>query len=283
MRKYLVIALIWFYSNALLAQTLGARAAGLGSSAISLVDAYSAYNNPGTLGFITQTSTGFYYENRFLIKQLAFSGFSMATPLKKGSIGLSYTSFGYNAFRQSLSGVSYGIALNENISIGTKINFLSLRIGDVYGKAIAFTGELGFLAKLSQKVWVAGHINNPTKSKFTNYNNEIIPSTLCLGIQYLISKNVIALLEAEKGSYQKLNIKGGIEYKPSKEIFLRAGASSNPAQASFGVGVQLKMLQFDLSSSYHYILGFTPQVGLTHTFGKTRSKSSHVSDDVEKP
>ena len=283
MKKKIISILLVCGPISYFAQAIGARSAALGTCSSSLVDAYAGHNNPGALGFLDRTSTGFYYENRFLIKQLAFSGFSIGTPLKKGSIGLSYTTFGFSAFRQSASAVSYGIALNENISIGSKINFLNLFIGDVYGRAMAFTGELGFLAKLSQKVWVAGHVNNPTKSKFTNYNNEIIPSVINLGIQYLISKNVIALLEAEKSSYQKLNLKGGIEYKPSADIFLRAGASSNPAQASFGVGVKLKTFQFDLSSNYHYILGFSPQIGLVHTFGKDRKKSSETSNEGEKP
>lgn len=283
MRFFTAVIFIFIVRTLSTAQTLGARASAMGSSCVSLIDAYSAHNNPGTLGFLDKTSSGFYYENRFLLKQLAFSGFAFASPLKKGTLGLSYTNFGYSAFRQSSSSLSYGIALNENISVGTKLNFLSLIIGDIYGKAIAFTGEIGFLAKLAPKIWVAGNVNNPTKSKFTNYNNEIIPSTITLGLQYIISKNVIALLETEKNTYQKINIRGGIEYKPSKELFLRAGASSNPAQASFGVGVRLKSIQFDMSSNYHYILGFSPQVGLIHQFGNVRKSKSESVEEGEKP
>ncbi len=52
------------------------------------------------------------------------------------------------------------------------------------------------------------------------------------------------------------------------------GTDFNPAQASFGVGLNISTLKFDLSSSYHNVLGFSPQVGLSYVFGKSSTEKA---------
>jgi len=253
---------------------VGARAAALGGASITLSDVFSAQNNQAGLGFLKKASLGAYYENRFLLKQLSYSSFVGALPIKKGTFGLTYTGFGYSAYKQSKLGLAYGIALSENFTAGVQMNYLSYRIGDIYGKTSAFTVELGLQGKLSKNVIVAAHVYNPNRAKITDYNNEKLPSQLRFGIQYIFSEKLIAVAEAEKSSYNAVNFKGGIEYSPAKEFYLRAGATSNPAQASFGVGLNVSSLKFDLSSAYHNVLGFSPQVGLSYVFGKSSTEKA---------
>lgn len=250
---------------------IGARAAGMGGASATLSDVWSVQNNQAGMGFLKSPVFGAYYENRFLLKQLSTSAFVAAVPVKKGTFGLTYTGFGYSAYKETKLGLAYGMALSENFSVGLQLDYLNTRIADIYGKANALTSEIGFQGKLSKHVIVAAHVYNPTRAKMTNYNNEIIPMQLRLGIQYTFSEKVIVLAEAEKSSYNKLNIRGGIEYLPAKEVYIRAGGSSSPAQASFGVGVNLKGLKCDLSSAYHSILGFSPQIGLSFVFGKAKT------------
>jgi hypothetical protein len=60
------------------------------------------------------------------------------------------------------------------------------------------------------------------------------------------------------------------------------GGASYPTQASFGVGVNYNGLKIDMSSSYHSVLGFSPQIGLIYAFGKDKSKTSKVTEESEK-
>ncbi len=253
---------------------VGARAAALGGASITLSDVFSSQNNQAGLGFLKKASVGAYYENRFLLKQLSYSSFVGAISIKKGTFGLTYTGFGYSAFKQSKLGLAYGLALSENFSAGVQMNYLSYRIGDIYGNASAFTVELGLQGKLSKNIIVAAHVYNPNRAKITDYNNEKLPSQLRFGIQYIFSEKLFAVAEAEKSSYNAVNFKGGIEYSPAKEFYLRAGATSNPAQASFGVGLNISSLKFDLSSAYHNVLGFSPQIGLSYVFGKSSTEKT---------
>jgi long-subunit fatty acid transport protein len=275
MKQTLAILFFLFAACGLFAQNLsvGGRAAALGGASATLSDVYSAQNNQAGLGFVTNAAIGAYYENRFLVKQLAYRSFTGALPIKKGAFGLIYTGFGYSAFRQSKFGLGYGMKLSENFSAGVGLNYLSYTIGDIYGKASAFAVEFGLQGKLSKQVTVAAHVYNPNRAKITDYNNEKIPSQLKFGIQYTFSKQLLVLVEAEKATYTNINFKSGIEYVPAKEIYLRAGMNSYPTQAAFGVGVKLQGLKFDLSSSYHSILGFSPQVGLSYVFGKEEKEN----------
>ena len=273
MKKTLLLVSFLFTAVAMFAQNaqVGARAAALGGASVTLSDVYSAQNNQAGLGFMTNAAAGAYYENRFLIKQLSYSSVVGALPIKRGTFGLTYTGFGYSAFKQSKFGLGYGMKLGENISAGVQLNYLSYRIGDAfYGNASTFCVEMGLQGKLSKNVIVAAHLYNPNRAKITEYNNEKIPSQLRVGLQYTFSKQLLILAEAEKGTYSNINFKGGVEYAPAKEFYLRAGMSSYPVQASFGVGVKLEGLKFDLSSSYHNILGFSPQVGMSYVFGKEK-------------
>lgn len=257
---------------------IGARAWGMAGVSSVFSDHWSAQNNQGGLGFVKEISAGAFYENRFLLKQLSSNAFATALPVKRGAFGMSYAGFGYAAFRETKAGISYGIALHENFSIGIGINYINLRIGDIYGKYTSVTGEFGFIGKLSKQVIVSGHIYNPTKNKLGSSFNERLPSHIRLGLSYAPSEKVLLAVEAEKGSFAKINIRGGIEYHPLEKFYIRAGASSSPYIASFGFGLKLPQFQFDLSSNWHQVLGFSPQASLSFVFNKTTAEKQNVNE-----
>ncbi|MBA4242050.1 MAG: hypothetical protein C0448_15105 [Sphingobacteriaceae bacterium] len=262
---------------------IGPRSASLGHASSCLTDIWSTRNNQGSLGFVRQNEVGAFYENRFFVKELTQSGFAAAIPIKKGTFGISYSSLGYKLYRESQATLSYGMKLSENISAGIAFDYLNTKIADIYGQANAFTGSFGLTAKLLPQVVVSTHIYNPFRAKITNYNNEKVPTIYKFGAQYIFSPKVFLVAEAEKTSAQKINIKGGIEYKPSSLIYIRAGGSSFPAQASFGIGVNYNGIKIDMSSSYHSVLGLSPQIGLSYAFGKDRSKTNNkTASEAEK-
>lgn len=261
---------------------VGPRSTALGHASACLSDVWATRNNQGSLGFVRQTQAGAFYENRFFVKELTQSGFAAALPIKKGTFGINYTSLGYNLYRESQASLSYAMLLGENISAGVAFEYLNTRIADIYGQANAFTGSIGLTAKLLPNIIVSTHIYNPFRAKITNYNNEKVPTIYKFGAQYIFSPKVFLAAEAEKTSMQRLNIKAGIEYAPSKLIYIRAGGASYPTQASFGMGVNYNGLKIDLSSMYHGVLGLSPQIGLCYAFGKVKSYSKSNSQETEK-
>lgn len=251
---------------------IGPRSAALGHASSCLFDVWSTRNNQGSLGFVRKAEVGAFYENRFFVKELTQTGFAAAIPINKGTFGLSYSSLGYKLYRESQTTLSYGMKLGENISAGIGFDYLNTKIADIYGQSNAFTGSIGLTAKILPQLVISSHVYNPFRAKITNYNNEKIPTIFKFGAQYIFSKKVFLVAEAEKTSAQKLNIKGGIEYNPSNLIYIRVGGSTYPTQAAFGIGVNYNGLKIDLTSSYHSVLGFSPQIGLSYAFGKDKSK-----------
>jgi len=270
-----IVFLIFFFTSIFLFgqfETSGARSAALGGSSITQQDVFSAQNNQAGLAFIRYVSVGAYFENRFLVKQLNHSSFLAAIPLKKGTFGITYNGFGYTQFKQDKFGIAYGILLSENFSVGVQLNYHSIRIGDIYGRTDALTAALGFQGKLSKQVTVAAHVLNPNRSKLADYNNERMPSAIKIGIQYAYSEKLNIQLEADKNSNAKLNFKGGVEYMPAMDFYLRFGVTSNPNLFSFGTGFKINSIKIDISSSYHPVLGFSPQVALHSAIGKVKSE-----------
>jgi hypothetical protein len=253
-------------------ETSGARSAALGGSSITQQDVFSAQNNQAGLGFIKSVGVGAYFENRYLLKQLNHSSFLATIPIKKGTFGISYNGFGYSQFKQDKFGIAYGILLSENFSVGVQLNYHSIRIGDIYGRADALTAALGFQGKISKQITFAAHIHNLNRTKLADYNNERMPSVIKLGIQYSYSEKLNIQLEADKNSNEKLNFKGGVEYMPAQDFYLRFGVTSNPNLFSFGTGFKINTIKIDISSSYHPVLGFSPQVALHSSFGKVKSE-----------
>lgn len=268
----LVAPLYFFASNG--DGSIGPRSAALGHASSCLYDVWSSRNNQGSLGFVRQSEVGAFYENRFFVKELSQNGFAAVLPIKKGTFSLAYSSLGYKLYRESQVTLGYGMKLNESISLGVGFDYLNTKIADIYGKANAFTGSLGLTIKLLPQLTIASHLYNPFRVSITNYNNEKVPTIFKFGAQYHFSKQVFLIGEAEKTSAQKINVKAGIEYKPSSLIYLRVGGASYPTQAAFGVGVNYNGLKIDVSSMYHSVLGLSPQIGLSYGFGKNFDKSA---------
>ena len=89
-------------------------------------------------------------------------------------------------------------------------------------------------------------------------------------MNYSFSENVIVAIETQKDISQKAIFTAGIEYKLVKELYLRAGIGTNPTLTSFGFGINLRNFSFEFSESYHQVLGFSPQFGMTFSFNKKK-------------
>jgi hypothetical protein len=154
------------------------------------------------------------------------------------------------------------------VAAGVQLDYLTTRIANDYGTAGAPAAELGVIAEPVSHLRIGVHIFNPTRAKLATYNDERIPTLMRFGALYTFSDKVFLSAEMEKDVDFKPVFRGGIEYHPVKEFYLRAGAASNPGLTSFGFGLELKQFRLDLASTFHSVLGFTPQIGLQYVINK---------------
>lgn len=247
----------------------GARSGGMANAGLNFTDIWSIYHNQAGLGYIEGPTAAVFYENKFLISNFAYAGFAGALPLGNGTIGVSYTNFGYSAYKESSIGLAYGMKLSEKFAVGVRLNYHSIRIdADGYGNKGALTADVGFRLQVSERVSLAAHLANPTRTKLNDFDDERIPTIIRFGAGYEISDDLLATAEVEKDIDMNPIFRAGIEYQPADILFLRVGASSNPGLFAFGFGLNFDAFKVDLSTTYHSVLGYSPQIALTYAPGK---------------
>jgi len=253
---------------------VGARPVGMANAGLTFKDIWSSFQNQAGLAYIEGFSAGAFYESRFLVDGLAFAGFAGAMPLGNGAIGLNYSNFGYSVYNEGKLGLNYAMKLFDKFSVGVQLNYQTTRIAaEDYGNAGALSAEIGARMEVSERVTIAAHLFNPTRSTLVDNGDfaipdEKIPTVIRLGAGYQISDEVLLAGEVEKDIDQNTLFRGGIEYQPVDILYLRVGASSEPNLFSFGLGLDFETFQFDLASTYSSVLGYSPQISLTYKPGK---------------
>lgn len=264
-----ILVSAFFTSNAWTGNTaIGGKYAGMGYSSVAFSDGWSSFNNQAGLANLENPFAGVSYENRFLLSQLGYKSIAIAYPIKNAGFGLSYSGFGYSSYNENRFGLSYGQKLGEQFSAGVQLNYLSTKIGDIYGSTGGLMASIGIQAKLNDNITFGAHVDNLNRLKLADYNNERVPTIIRLGINYKLSETVITTAEVEKDVDAKYVIKGGVEYHPNDMLYLRAGVSSSPMLGSFGVGIKISEFHIDISSAFHQTLGAIPQLSLSYNFSK---------------
>jgi hypothetical protein len=245
---------------------IGARSAAMAHSTVAVSDVWSTFHNQAGLANVKKMEAGVFYENRFLIPELSLKAISFAIPVKGGAFGASVSHYGFSLYSETKVGVAYSQKLGEKVSAGVQMNYLNTFIGEGYGNKGNFTAEAGVMAELVDGLTLGAHIYNPTRARLSHYNNERIPTVMRLGLHYKLSEKVILLAETLKDTENKPEFKAGMEYQVVEQLYLRAGIGSNPALSTFGFGLNLKQFKLDFATSFHSVLGISPQFGLNYTF-----------------
>jgi len=267
MRNLFLFVFLLFFSAAQAGDNapLGARSLGMAGCGTALTgDLWNAQNNQAGLAFVKSFQGGAFYESRFMVSGLGMKGFAAAMPIKAGVFGLDVTSFGNNLYSENKAGIGFAKTFGTKFAASVQIDYFNTHIAENYGSASTACGEFGLIAVPVNHLTVGFHVFNPTRSKLGGNLDERIPTIMRLGTVYDFSDRVFLSVEAEKDVDYKPVIRGGIEYRPVNNFYLRAGAASNPGLMSFGFGIVMKKIRLDVASSFHSVLGFSPSVGLQY-------------------
>lgn len=263
--RLLLFTLPFFAASALSQgwQPVGARSSALANASVCLDDAWAYHHNPGALAGIRQFSAGIYYHARFLARELQTQALSIALPLKTGVLSVGSQFYGYEQYRHTRAGIGYSLLLGETIGAGVQVNLQQLRFGGNYGSAITATVEAGMLVKIAEKWDVGMSVLNAGRQRITPHEEERYTTVLRIGTRYRPSKKVSVLCETEKQVVHPITFRAGLEYAPVESFVVRFGAQSGPTTLAFGVGYRKNGFRIDAGTSYHPILGWTPNAGLT--------------------
>lgn len=265
---FLFVSLI--FSNPLHAANdnfpFGGRQAGMGNSAVAVYDFWALSHNQAGIARQSNVSGGFYFENRYLAKEMGLGAAAFTLPAASGVFGLSITYFGYSQYHESKFGLAYARTFGERLSAGVQLNYLYTFIGEGYGRTGNLAAELGLIYELLPRLQIGAHLFNPTRAKVTTYNQERIPTIMRMGFAYIFSDRVMLSFETEKDLEREAVFRAGVEYGITNSIYLRGGLGTQPTTNSFGFGLALGNLRIDLATSFHHVLGYSPQASIIYEF-----------------
>lgn len=244
----------------------GGRSAAMGLSSAAVSDFWSVNNNQAGMAFYDKTAAGIYFENRFLIKELGTQTGAFTLKTKFGVLGTTVAYSGDANYNTTKAGLSYARKFGNRFSAGIQLDYIATILGDDYGKRSNITFDAGIMVKITDQFTFGVHTFNPMHVQLSDYNNERIPTTLNAGFGYTFSEKLLLTAEAYKNSEFPMELRSGIEYKLGNSAYARIGLSTNPARYTFGFGIEMKNLTFDLSSSVHSQLGYSPQVSMQYSF-----------------
>lgn len=267
------LLLLFFFPNVLSAHINfpeGGRSAAMGNASVALADFWSIHNNQAGLAFYNKTSAGFYFENRFLVKEMSLKAGGATLPVGSGVFGFELVRFGNELYNESKFGLAYSRKFGDYFAAGLQLDYLHKSLGNDYGKKGVATFEAGLMTKTKPDITLGMHVFNPIHTKLTKYADERIPAVMRIGAAWSFDKSIILSVEAKKETSFDPSLKLGLEYRIIDEVYVRGGLSSNPGQYTFGFGINLNRFTIDFASSVHNVLGFSPQFSAVYNFKTKR-------------
>jgi hypothetical protein len=244
----------------------GGRAAAMGYTSVAVSDGWSGFNNPAGLVWNKTFCLGLYLDNRFLVKEMSYKALGVSIPFKRGALGIIVAQYGYSLYNEVKGGICYSMRLGKKLSGGVLIDYLRLNQGTDNSTKNLFSFEAGVQFRASKNLSIGIHASNPVPIKISQNSSEALPILLRFGLSWQITDSFLASLELEENNVWKTVFKSGIEYYVVKSVCMRVGFLSNPMQFTFGAGIQFWKLQFDIASSYHPVLGYSPQGSIQYLF-----------------
>jgi hypothetical protein len=249
----------------------GARAAALSNASVTLSDVWAVSNNISGLGQVSQTSVGFYAENRYLSSAFNTVALVAAMPLgtsttekppSRGVVGFEAQRFGNSLYAEQRVGMGYGYRGGQ-VSVGGRVDVLQVSIQGL-GSRRVLAASLGGQAELiPNRLVFGGYLYNLNQARLAAYEDERVPTVLKAGLSYRPTEKLMLNVEAEKDVEQAADFKAGIEYQLLEALALRAGFASLVEQTTAGVGFKAGRFQIDYAAAWQSTLGLSQHVGVS--------------------
>ncbi|HAQ64903.1 MAG TPA: hypothetical protein DCR43_03475 [Bacteroidales bacterium] len=248
--------------------TTGGRQAAMGFTTTCQPGLWGAFANRASLAESPALEAGFYYDNRFMINEMALKAAAFSIPAWKGAFAVSYSHFGFEEYNDQSIGFSYGRSFGPYLAVGIGFNVILNNVSGDYEQREGFTFSAGLLIRLSNDWTLGAYIDNPASQKLSGMNEEKIASKIATGLMWKVSEGWITTAEVVKVSGSSTEVHIGAEYQLLNRIYLRGGLSTGPSLYTFGAGLHTGRLRIDISSSVHTVLGYSPQLSLSWRFTK---------------
>lgn len=196
------------------------------------------------------------YSQPYLLADMADKGVSVVWPTSRiGTFGAIYRHHGGASYHEQTAVVGYGIQVASWLKAGVAAHYMHVGTDDAYYEAQQWLGASAALqAAVGSRVCV-------TMVAGTQPWVENSPWRMHVQMAYRPMTQMLTVVGFEKE--ERMRVRMGMEYDYRGALFFRAGVTTNPMTATFGIGVRMCRLTVDIGAAVHRVLGITPQTTLT--------------------
>ncbi|MEL7147271.1 MAG: hypothetical protein AAFO69_12935 [Bacteroidota bacterium] len=231
----------------------GGKSAGMANSSVTLVDAYSVFNNIGALADVEKTTAFAGYRNLFGINELNTLAAGFIRPTKPGTFAVSFYRFGGDLLNQQKASLGFSNKIGL-VSLGVNLSYVQYSI-ETLGRSSAFVMEFGGLAELTKQLKVGAYVFNLNQANLGNAAEQQLPVTMKVGLSYLPTDELTINVEVLKQLDAKERIRVGINYQLIEKVSIRTGIETSPVRGSFGLGFNPGRFLIDYAYGNQEVLG----------------------------
>lgn len=240
---------------------VGARFASMSYATVALQDVWSAQQNQAGLCGLEKPIFSIGSAPGFLGNTIQTQALVVAVPYRSHVFGLSFQRYGITEYNEQKVGLSYARSFNT-LSVALHSNYHQFYIQN-YGSAQGFSIEAGLQYWANQKLCLGIHIANPNQSTYGT-SGLPIPRQIQIGASYRFSDQLLLASGVNQLSNNLRDMYTALEYSLLKWFLLRGGVSINPLKHYVGFGMYYGSFRFDVATSSHAALGYTPQLTLSY-------------------
>ena len=199
-------------------------------------------------------------EQRWGLSQLRLLNVGGVYGTGLGGFGGQLATFGFDTYRETRFGLTYGRPVTERFHIGAGFHgFTSNTVG--YAGTFDVTISLGAQLLIADELSVGTYLFSPIRSE--RLEEEYLPQLLALGFAYTPTDQLRINVEAHQGTEHPARFRLGMEYFPVEVVSIRLGVVTRGSELTFGLGYEvLPGLEISGGAGWHEVLGLSPGFGL---------------------
>ena len=248
----------------------GARSKAMGDANSTITDSWSVFNSIGGISGVERGTVIFGYNQYFNIDGFNSIAAGIIQPTSVGNFGISAFHFGDDLYNEQLFSFGFGNKIGF-VRLGVRVNYFQLHI-DEFGTTNGFLLDFGGIVELTHNWSFGASITNFTASGLGDMDHSSLPVIMKLGICYVPTNKVSLRVDIVKDIEFDPEIRAGLEYWINEKLSLRTGINSQPFSGFGGLGIKLKLFEFDYAFCSHQFLGMNHQISVVYQYQKSHDK-----------
>ncbi len=215
--------------------------------------------NVAGISHSTDYALGISNDYAFGLSELSTSKISVVAPLNFGVLNANWSNRGDALYSENELALSFARHFSSFFQLGMRFRLNSTAVN--HETQSVFLADIGMQSAITNQLSFGVELENPFRADLQSTSLEI-------GVAYWLSEKASLFLSTRKESDLPTSVIMHINYSLLEKVSFHAALSNTAFFNRFAVSYRLKGLSLELFLSHHSYLGFSPQVGISYSFGK---------------